>query len=212
MKKIDILWGEQSEVYDNEMSVPIEWVDKNKLADALSHTSIDETSIKSMEELFNKKIKEKQDIFSNFKENTIFVNDNLDYDKSFISESFTIDMEDLLGTIRIIAKGLNREWIGNKDSDAKNILRVKSDHQLLFKDEERAYGPFTSILLPDETHKENPKNKDLYLKLKSTLNRLQNGGSVTTIAYGYSGSGKTYSFFNKSKKDLGVVYEYFKKQ
>ena len=42
------------------MSVPIEWVDKKKLADALSHTSIDETSIKSMEELFIKKIKDKK--------------------------------------------------------------------------------------------------------------------------------------------------------
>ena len=52
MKKIDILWMEESDAYDNKMSVPIEWVDKYKLADALSHTNIDETLIKNMEEQF----------------------------------------------------------------------------------------------------------------------------------------------------------------
>ena len=56
---------------------------------------------------------------------------------------------------------------------------------------------------------ENPTNKLFYGGLKLSLSRVLEGGSLLTAAYGYSGSGKTYGYFNDKAGDLGAVFRFF---
>lgn len=120
-------------------------------------------------------------------------------------------IEDLLGTIRIVARGLNRELI--KNNTGENIIKLSTTNPRNIVLNNTEYGPFHSTLLPET---KNPTNKELYNNLKNTLQRIQEGKNVTTVAYGYSGSGKTYGFFNPvqpderldSVTDPGIVYKY----
>jgi hypothetical protein len=138
--------------------------------------------------------------------------------KQYDDVNLVTDIEDLLGTIRIVARGLNRAWTKNQSSD--NHINPSENKKRCISFDGKDYGPFHSMLLPkmvdDDLH--NPKNAELYQNLNTTLDRVKDGKSVTTVAYGYSGSGKTYGFFHPvapseeiySVDDPGIVYQFFK--
>lgn len=138
--------------------------------------------------------------------------------KQYDDINLITDIEDLLGTIRIVARGLNRAWTKNNSSE--NHINPSETKKRCITFDGSDYGPFHSVLLPKmvDGDPHNPKNAELYQNLKTTLDGVKDGKSVTTVAYGYSGSGKTYGFFHPvepskdiySVDDPGIVYQFFK--
>lgn len=68
---------------------------------------------------------------------------------------------------------------------------------------EKFYGPFFKVLAPTKNGHTvtNPTNDDFYTQsIKPSVQNVLQGGSVMTVAYGYSGSGKTFGFFGNGQK------------
>ena len=78
------------------------------------------------------------------------------------------------------------------------------------------FGPFYKVLAPtykksgDKIQVEQVHNQAMWEEIEPSLKRLDEGRSVVCVSYGYSGSGKTYGFFNDEgdTKDKGVVYRF----
>jgi hypothetical protein len=142
-----------------------------------------------------------------------FVKKNTNGEFDGLTDKFVTTMEDVLGTIRIILKGILRQLTGG-DAPGATKLAVKndplitdaSDRYNVVECKGKQYGPFASVLLPDNAT--NPSNDKMYDELATLLGRIEQGKSVSTIAYGYSGSGKTYTFLGDNKDDPGIIYKY----
>lgn len=132
---------------------------------------------------------------------------DLGYWKPFNERDFREILDDLLGTVRIFVKGLDRGIVDGKPQQQTSVSWPDPNKPVLEWNNE-TFGPFHGVHLPADNR--NPTNKALYDDLSSTLSRLRKGGSITTLSYGFSGSGKTYSFFHDGPDDPGIVPTHLK--
>ena len=110
-------------------------------------------------------------------------------------------LEDLGGLVRVIAKGVDRRLADTGTPEPRRTVSEASGRRL--EAGGRSFGPFHQVQLPEGAT--NPTNGGLREGLRSTLVGLEEGRTVTTLAYGHSGSGKTHSMFSSAPEDEGLV-------
>lgn len=211
LKEKDKKWEKQLETIKQSLSTEPTWIPKVMVLSYDKHEG-HEIQKKKIGEHMKTELDKKDTEEKTFLDTTNFVKQK-DFGEieQFKETDLVMFVEDLLGTVRIIARGVNRDLAGGAKEEASNVLEEIEDRKI--KKGGEKYGPFNQILLPSS--KSNPTNEELYTKLGTTMERLQQGESVTTIAYGYSGSGKTFGFFNigtpggKGKYEPGLIYQYF---